>query len=435
MLRRLLDRLSGETGKQPGQCFFYPGDIHAWLGATPAGLEDRLREFDVPARGHAFPEPGDWESYDDVPAPTGEACQSTALHRRLAVYPACLTGDLMPCELSDPPGAQLLRVWSRRLAAHETRVIEQFDRHKPDTILLVQGYEPNSAIARAVGIRRGVPLLAFENTALADRLLWDDVSGITVNRNQAANYYARYRDSITDPAVEEWYEGWRATLRSRKSEEHLSPARSPALSISGPSILFLGQVYTDSSVLFGVGEWQSPVRLLAHLLAAAETLGATVVAKLHPKEKSGSAPLTARPYDQLTWRKLQQDETCRDALSTERLIVDADNEFDTYELIEACEAAVTLTSQAGLEAAMMGKPVIVAGRSFYSNLGFTHDALSPDQLPFALRDALASDRTATETEARRFGLIFFEKYCIAKTELAMAQQMRSTFARPFPRAQ
>jgi capsule polysaccharide export protein KpsC/LpsZ len=302
-------------------------------------------------------------------------------------------------------------------------------------LAIVQGYDPSNAVAREVAIRRDLSVIAFENTAHKERMLWDDQSALTTNRNLAKNYFWRYRDSVAQEQAEAYCESLIAQTKANKAAEHESPARTFEGSVAGrPNVLFLGQVYTDSSIIFGLGAWETPVDLAVALARLAVELDFNLWFKLHPKEVSGSAPVTGRPYRKLTHRKLMaNEEFCELSKDTSRFMVDHENTYDTYGLIAAAEVAVTVNSQAGLEAVIRGLPTVVAGDAFYGGLGFTQDVPEPRLLKVQLEHALGLDgeqkREAT-AEARLLAYIYFERYCIQKSPESMANLIaRRCFAR------
>ncbi len=142
--------------------------------------------------------------------------------------------------------------------------------------------------------------------------------------------------------------------------------------------------------------------------------------KLHPKEQSGLNTVDGRPYDRLTYRKIQQDASLLAQLDAIGATIDSDNLLDTYDLIDRCAVAVTVNSQAGLEAAIRGKPVVVCGDAFFAGLDFTWDAPHPAFLAPALAGACGSTSPQTDV-AREFAYIFFEKYCCPKTAATLLQ--------------
>ena len=295
-------------------------------------------------------------------------------------------------------------------------------RKSPSCVVIVQGYEMTGAVYRHSALQLDIPVLALENTAVKGRMLWDNVSGITTNRNLAKNFHWRYRESIAAGDAEQFCQDLISRTKQLKSAEHQSPSRPYQTRDGRPMVLFLGQVYTDSSVVFDSAGWDSPVQVIRQLCRWCVEHDRDLVIKLHPKEASGRAPVTDAPYNQLTWRKLQADPEMRRFLDDERICVDRENVLDTYSLMEQCSFAVTINSQSGLEAAIRGKPVVVCGHAFYSGLGFTTDA--PD--PSRFQAIMGSPVEANAAEARRFAAIFFQRYCRPQSAAAVARLIAET---------
>ena len=307
----------------------------------------------------------------------------------------------------------VVAAWRAKIMQTAGAIEKALDDMAPDLVVLVQGYEPANAIARSWALSNGCRLLALENTALKNRMLWDDVSGITTNRSLAANYFWRYESLITASEEERFRQTVLGSVRSFKSGEHAGPHAPVAKPIDQPYVLFLGQVYTDSSVVFGLAEWSEPIQIISKLAEWCSQRGYRLVIKLHPKEAQGKDPVLGRPYHQLTFRKIRETPGLMERLALHGVVIDSENSLDTYDLIEKSAFAVTINSQAGLEAAMIGKAVVVCGRCFYGGLGFTLDAPSPSLLPVRLEQAVEG---VDANAAVQFGLIFYEKYCVEKSE-------------------
>ena len=100
--------------------------------------------------------------------------------------------------------------------------------------------------------------------------------------------------------------------------------------------------------------------------------------------------------------------------------MDFRNEADTYELIKRASAVVTLNSQAGLEAAAVGKPVVIGASCFYSGLGFAREAFTRALMEPALRQLISEGAPPGVADARRFLYIYFRKFCRNKSGQALA---------------
>jgi hypothetical protein len=91
-------------------------------------------------------------------------------------------------------------------------------------------------------------------------------------------------------------------------------------------------------------------------------------------------------------------------------IVGATDPTSSYPLMAASDAVLVFTSTTGLEAAMRGVPVIVAGQTHYRGKGFTVDVATPGEYEAALEKVLddpASFRPDPERVARYAYTFFF----------------------------
>ncbi len=317
----------------------------------------------------------------------------------------------------------------RRVYSTAATLIDQAndycDFYRPATIVVAQGYDLVAAALRHVGLQRGLRLVAIENVFHSGLLLWEDICGISVNRHQARNYFWRYRDNVTTEQAGETTARYLASMKQLKSGEHSSPAAgfSWGEAEAGPVIVYLAQVGVDSSVLFGLRDFSSQVEVITALADYAARRACRLVIKLHPKESPGYVD-TVPYFRNLTAGWLDRDEGFQ-AIARRMggsLVVDRENEFDTYGLIQQADACVTINSQAGLEALLFGKEVVLCGDAYYGSLGFTHEASDGPSLDFALdrllRDGLVRNKDA---ECRKFFHIFTEYYCVPKTVQSLLQ--------------
>ncbi|GMR10730.1 MAG: hypothetical protein BMS9Abin28_1553 [Anaerolineae bacterium] len=93
-----------------------------------------------------------------------------------------------------------------------------------------------------------------------------------------------------------------------------------------------------------------------------------LVVRVHPGEMLGAGHPSA--------------EVVREALPempANVVVVGPDSEINTYDLIEMADLGLVYTSTVGLEMAMAGIPVVVAGETHYRAKGFTSDPTSKDE--------------------------------------------------------
>lgn len=360
---------------------------------------------------------------DSCSLPQPELC------RKLAEYPALVESEkCRPDKTVD--FNECIDKWTGILSENIISFSSGLKAIRPKGIVLVQGFEPKNASLRAAALGQGFPCLALENTSRPDRLAWDNIAAFACVDNLSRNFYFRYRSFLSDKVICDYRTHFLAQYVHEKSEEHRSGSHSKNISLkSSPKgyIVFIAQVFTDAATLNCLSHWDSPLELLEAVADWCICNKISLVIKLHPKEKNGRNPVNGKKYSKLTLRKILDTPSLLKKLHQCTLLIDAENLYNTYKLINASSVVVTLASQAGLEAAIFGKPVVVGGRSNYSGLGFTYDAPSPWLLDAQMSRAFSSQNTDNSFEASAFAYIFFEKYCIPKTEESLAELCLAIF--------
>jgi hypothetical protein len=90
-------------------------------------------------------------------------------------------------------------------------------------------------------------------------------------------------------------------------------------------------------------------------------------------------------------------------------LIGADDPVSSYSLMDDCDLGLVFTSTTGVELALRGKPVIVAGRSHYRGKGFTVDVSDPDEFREALSTVMGNPECVAPDRdlARRYAYLFF----------------------------
>jgi len=315
----------------------------------------------------------------------------------------------------------------RHAAAIVDVAVQALDRTRPAVVVIPQGYTKVAAVYRYLAVLRGIRVVALENSLNRHRLMWDDVAGLAVNRVVARNYFWRWSDLIDGGEAAAHVAWYLSSIKTLKQSQHESPDRAWSRpSDIGPMVLFLANVLTDSSVMFNsrVGSQVDAIKAAARWTLAE---GHTFVLKVHPRERPGHCA----PYEGLTVRALHDDQDFwRLASESSRFVIDSDNSFDTYDLIRQSSVCVTVCSQAGLEALMMGKETVVLGDAYYGGLGFTHDVQDRTQIGSAIAAALsASGRRLDPDRVARFFYVLDRLYCVEKSERGLCDVILRTLGR------
>ena len=343
----------------------------------------------------------------------------------VSVYNICVALEVFPSKISF--GTAKHRETISEWFSKSTECIDFFEKQilakKPRKVLISQGYNFDSAVVRALSCAYDFDVVAVENTFNKNKIVWDDVSGITVNKNLAKNYFWKFIDTVEESVAASYVSEYLTGIKQVKSTEHQTPLTLPPTS-DKQTILFVGQVYSDSSVLFGINDFACPEDIIESLVDYCVGNDYRLILKLHPKEVSGNNIL-CQPYNDLTYRKLAQRSGLLEKIMDNDFILDKGT-YDTYALIDVADVCVTINSQAGLEALIKGKDLVVCGQSFYSGLGFTFDALNRDGLICSLNQVLVHDVSVlNNTEVNKFFYITSEKYFMERTEKSIRQLLVS----------
>lgn len=129
-----------------------------------------------------------------------------------------------------------------------------------------------------------------------------------------------------------------------------------------------------------------------------------LIVRIHPAED-------LRPSQSSREKLSQVARDCSAGASNVR-IVDAGEPLSSYALIEHCRAVLVYTTTIGLEAAMYGKPVIVAGKPFYRGRSFTLDVADADEYGAVLERIMDGSGAAADsaTLAQRFAYLLLFRY-------------------------
>ena len=162
---------------------------------------------------------------------------------------------------------------------------------------------------------------------------------------------------------------WATRTQSSKPLGPGAVRASIGLHPSEPFLLIATNVPFDAGLEEITTIFPSMRTWLIETLRFAESCGATrVVVKTHPDEARWSA-------------NEKVADIVRDAgLDTDRFIIVNSPLMNAYDLIEASTAGIVFSSTVGLEMAMLGKPVLLGSKVYYSGKGFTLD--SEDQADY-----------------------------------------------------
>ena len=300
---------------------------------------------------------------------------------------------------------------------------------KPNAFVNLHGNILESSIIRAIALQKNIPGLTLENTLNKTKILWNyDKGYVNSCSNLGMIFYNNYKDLVSSRKAKRYVKKYFNNICSMKSGQHISGNEIVTIKNKKPTIVFLGQVYTDSSVLFGLYPgFKTPEALISALVDYALSMECNIIIKMHPKEFLGCNPVNSKRYDELTWRKINSDSLLMEKIHKyDSIYIDHKNALDTLSLIDIADVVVTINSQAGLEALARGKETILCGMSFYEDLGTTFNASNFDMLAHFLKLVLIKKESLIDHDKIcKFFYIYFEKYCCRKGEVDLFNLLKN----------
>jgi hypothetical protein len=311
----------------------------------------------------------------------------------------------------DPLAPSTWRAFIRSARRIARGVRAALDRHQPDVVVLCNGLFLFEAVAWAVCRERGIDVVTYERGFIKETLVF--------RRNDAAcltpmdELWTRFADQpltadeaqVLDRYLDDRRHGRRTIDRYWNDvqfveQQHARPGRLVALF---PNLTWDSAVIGQSAAFESIQPW---------LAAAVEFFAARaeheLVIRLHPAEVKLPGKQTREPLGAFLADRFPE-------LPANVRVITPESDVSSYPLMDACDVGLVYTSTTGLELALSGKPVVVAGRTHYRGKGFTLDARSPEHFEKLLGEALEDPATFTPDieRVRRYAHLFFFKSPLA----------------------
>ena len=372
-------------------------------------VEGSLRRHGLPFRRMEWTEgtgsPDVWPELDEMTLDELEDLEWDGIPLgRLTAVPT--RWFLMRADLEDEPLAPRTRrdllVGAREVARAARSEIERFS---PDVVVALNGLFFFESIVRYVAQRDGIDVVTYERAFEPESLVF--------RRELPASHYditplwERWREVELVPAEEARLDDY---LESRRRKGHPifdfwkdAVDEEVSAPLGGRLVVVMTNVTWDSAVIGRERAYPSIQRWLEATVRLAERRPQDrFVIRIHPAEVKMSGKTTREPLGEHLARTFDQ-------LPPNIRVVLPDDPTSSYVFMEACDLGLVLTSTVGLEMALMGKPVVVAGDVHYRGKGFTLDADSPETWEDMVVAALEDPRAhAPDVErARRYAHAFF----------------------------
>ena len=276
------------------------------------------------------------------------------------------------------------------------------DRVEPDVVFLLNGLFVVEEVIRAEAIRRGIRVVTYEHGLDNDSVsvasgvaphydldpLWTTISESPLSAGQ---------DRRLTAYLNERQRGvWPQFAQSEGIGQSLK------LDPNLPTLALFTNVTFDTAVQDrdrGFRDMFSWIEESIRLFATRPDV--QLVIRVHPGEIGLPGWSTRDPV-------VPRLEALFPSLPPNVRIVPPQSDLSSYALIRLARAGVVYTSTVGLEMAMEGLPVVVAGNVHYTGKGFTLDSFGPLDYAQQVLAALQRPREPSIRErARRYGYAFF----------------------------
>ncbi|HEY3902217.1 MAG TPA: hypothetical protein VGM54_26625 [Chthoniobacter sp.] len=293
-----------------------------------------------------------------------------------------------------------------QLRAHVERVADLFRRHRFDWLFVPGGVWAISGVYNAVAQEQGLRTVTFDS---GPGSLFIASNGIAAHfPDVTATAQTVIESTETDgnlPAHVEIEAREKLDERMRGDDEYrLQPiAASASPGGKGWDILVPLNLRWDSAALCRRRLFSSVEDWLSQLLAWLEKHpDVTLAIRQHPCEKLPAFRGTDDFRELLTrFPQLGQRAT----------FISAEEQVNTYDLIHAAKVVLPFTSRVGIEATMLGRPVILGTECYYKDCGFTWNPASALEYFAALSEALAGNLKVTEDSRRRACITYYLAEC------------------------
>jgi hypothetical protein len=159
----------------------------------------------------------------------------------------------------------------------------------------------------------------------------------------------------------------------------------------------------DSAALCRQGLFHSVGDWLSQLLAWVEKHPAARVAiRQHPCEKL----VDFRGTDDFSQLLAKYP-----GLNGRAIYFSAQDEVNTYDLIAGAKVVLPFTSRVGIEATMLGKPVVLSTQCYYKPCGFTANPATPAEYFESIERALSGDLQVSESAQERARVAYYLTEC------------------------
>lgn len=311
------------------------------------------------------------------------------------------------------PSSELYSLRLDRNARANNAINEFFKHNQTDTVLIPNGLITELAVAFHAARKAGYNPVTYEFNDQREQI-WISQSDVVMNQNTDELWKSRGNQPLRMNELDEikafelarssaqkygkgtrfWQDVDRKGAEKQKKELGLDgrPVVLLATNVLGDSLTLGRNLFTQS-----MADWIA--KTVKYYSNHPE---AQLIVRIHPGERLMRGPSS----QDVISRELPE-------IPNNIHVIGPQEKINTYDLMESADLGLVYTTTVGLEMAMRGVPVIVAGKTHYRDKGFTYNPISYEEY-FAMNEKLLKTPQRLTDHmidlAWRYGYLFFFAY-------------------------
>lgn len=289
------------------------------------------------------------------------------------------------------------------------RVESILETYSPEVIVVNHGlYVPQGVIVATAHVH-GVRVVTWHKGYRRHTLLLSH--GDTYHRQLIEEPNATWENHALSAHDRAWLENY-MTSRRTGTQDWVSFVHRGAESKShmfsgdqdGPLVSVLTNVDWDAQAHFKANTYSDMQSWLRDIGRCAENLPSTrFVVRIHPAEVTGRRIAATTSADVLR-------ETAHRCANLS--IIEADEPISTYQLLEASDLVVVYATKTAVEAAYLGRPVLICGESCLRGKKVARDLQRGEDLPTVVKEMLENRTPPCKERAERYAFHLFRRRMI-----------------------
>jgi hypothetical protein len=268
-----------------------------------------------------------------------------------------------------------------------------------ECLVLPGGVYGSSGLYCLAAAERGTRVATFDTDRGVAQLCVDGVAAQNGDLARAFTVLCEEPRDVKDQAIEIARAEFRSRVEGSDRYGYQAVGARPGSGAPSGGVLLPLNVEWDTAALGRHVAFTDTIDWVTSTVEAAlELHSGPVVVRQHPSER--------RPGQR---SRLDLASVLRDRFGEEPRysFVAADDPVSSYDLLDSVDLVLPFTSNIGIEAAALGKTVLLAGASFYADLGFTWFATSRDEYIALLRRGLIGDLPPWPEQEERAWLCYY----------------------------